>query len=56
MLILSYGYRINREGEDHLLSKSFESVEQFGQASLPGAFLVDIFPACEIYRYPSRAT
>lgn len=45
VLLLSYGYRINRDGEDTLLSESFEAVERFARDSLPGSFLVDVIPA-----------
>ncbi|KAJ3557115.1 hypothetical protein NM688_g1644 [Phlebia brevispora] len=44
MLLLSYGYKIKRDGRDEMLERAFTSVEDFAEAALPGAYLVDTFP------------
>ena len=44
MLLFSYGYKISREGKDKLLSEAFEGVDNFAQAVMPGAFLIDLIP------------
>ncbi len=46
MLLVTYGYQVKRDEEDDVLDSSFEMIEDFADATLPGAFLVDIIPAC----------
>ena len=45
MLLLLYGYKVDRDGEDEMLRKAFQSVEDFAHAAMPGAFIVDVLPA-----------
>lgn len=47
VLLFSYGYKINREGKDKLLAEAFQGVDNFAQAVMPGAFLVDLIPQRE---------
>ena len=44
MLLVAYGYQVKRDGEDHVLEDSFELIEDFAEATMPGAFLVDVIP------------
>ena len=46
-MLFSYGYKINRDGKDSLLSEAFQGVDNFAQAVMPGAFLVDLVPQRE---------
>lgn len=49
MFIIAYGYRIKEEGQDTLMHIAELSADNFAQATLPGAFLVDAIPACTLH-------
>ena len=46
MLVISYGYRIEEQGRDPFIEIVKTAAEDFAEAALTGAFLVDIIPAC----------
>ena len=46
VLVISYGYQIREEGHDPFVELVKNSAEDFAQAAMTGAFLVDIIPAC----------
>jgi hypothetical protein len=46
ILNIAYGYRIEPFGRDHLVHLTNEALDEFGQATVPGAWLVDLIPAC----------
>lgn len=46
MLVISYGYQIHEQGQDPFIEIVKTSAEDFAEAALTGAFLVDIIPAC----------
>ena len=46
ILKITYGYDV-QDSNDPLVNIAEAAVEGFSQASVPGAWLVDIFPACE---------
>lgn len=41
---MSFGYEIQEDGEDHFIKIQETLVDQINEFSVPGAFLVDIFP------------
>jgi len=43
--MISYGYKVQKHG-DPLVKLAEEAVDTFSRATLPAAFLVDIFPIC----------
>ena len=43
ILMLTYGYEV-QEGDDPLVNLVDRATEQFSDATVPGAFLVDVFP------------
>lgn len=49
MLVISYGYQIREHGQDPFIEIVKTAAEDFAQAALTGAFLVDIIPACALY-------
>ena len=49
MFIIAYGYRIKEEWQDTLMHIAELSADNFAQATLPGAFLVDAIPACVLH-------
>lgn len=55
ILLLAYGYQVKNDGPDPIMEHAFESVDNFGEAALPGAFLVDVFPIRTCYLLFSRA-
>ena len=48
ILKMAYGYNVTDE-EDGLVELVDQAVQGFNAASVPGAFLVDSFPACMLY-------
>ena len=46
MLVISYGYRIQEQGRDPFIEIVKTAAEDFAEAALTGAFLVDILPVC----------
>ena len=44
MLAIAHGYQIRTEGEDPLVTLVTQVADQFGEAAMPGTFLVDVFP------------
>lgn len=44
ILQIAYGYTPNSHGGDALVDIAGKTMEQFGEASVPGKFLVDVFP------------
>ena len=48
ILLFSYGYKIDRDGKDELLEEAFLNMENFSNAVMPGAFLVDMIPQREL--------
>jgi hypothetical protein len=45
ILRVSYGYKVE-ETDDPFIKISDKAMEEFSLSASPGAFLVDIFPAC----------
>ncbi|KAJ6104104.1 hypothetical protein N7523_010424 [Penicillium sp. IBT 18751x] len=45
ILNIAYGYRVEPFGRDHLVHITNEAMDEFGQASVPGAWMVDLIPA-----------
>ncbi|KAJ5297431.1 hypothetical protein N7508_007680 [Penicillium antarcticum] len=45
ILNIAYGYRVEPFGRDHLVHITNEALDEFGKATVPGAWLVDIIPA-----------
>lgn len=46
ILNIAYGYRVEPFGKDHLVHIANEALDEFAKATVPGAWLVDIIPAC----------
>ncbi len=44
---MSYGYTVEREKSDPLLTVIDTAAEEFYIATLPGSWLVDTFPICQ---------
>lgn len=42
-----YGYNVDQFKDDHLVEAIEKAMNEFGQASVPGTFMVDIFPWSE---------
>lgn len=45
---ITYDYTINPHGNDPLVDLADEAVAQFALATIPGVWLVDIMPFCEL--------
>ncbi|KAJ5128334.1 uncharacterized protein N7443_005455 [Penicillium atrosanguineum] len=45
ILNIAYGYRVEPFGRDHLVHLTNEALDEFGQATIPGAWMVDLIPA-----------
>ena len=45
MLRLTYGYHVEKE-DDPFLTGAITALRNFGKLTTPGAFLVDLIPAC----------
>lgn len=54
ILKITYGYNIEPHGEDPLVSLADLALQQFSNAIIPGAWLVDMIPACEYLNTPER--
>ena len=52
ILKITYGYNIEPHGEDPLVSLADLALQQFSNAIVPGAWLVDLIPACEYFTPP----
>lgn len=46
ILNIAYGYRVESFGKDHLVHIANEALDEFAKATVPGAWLVDVIPAC----------
>jgi hypothetical protein len=46
ILRISYGYEIE-ETNDPFIKMSDKAMEEFSLSASPGAFIVDVFPACD---------
>ncbi len=46
ILKITYGYNIEPHGDDPLVSLADLALQQFSNAIVPGAWLVDMIPAC----------
>ncbi|KAJ6012917.1 hypothetical protein N7499_012482 [Penicillium canescens] len=46
ILNITYGYNIEPHGEDPLVRLADHALKQFSVAVFPGAWLVDLIPAC----------
>jgi hypothetical protein len=47
ILNVTYGYNIEPHGEDPLVRLANHALKQFSEATVPGAWLVDLIPACK---------
>jgi hypothetical protein len=47
ILKISYGYTIEPHGRDPLVDLAGKAMDQFGQAAVPGNWMVDMIPPCE---------
>jgi hypothetical protein len=47
ILNIAYGYRVGPFGRDHLVHITNEALDEFGKATVPGAWIVDVIPACK---------
>lgn len=47
ILNIAYGYRVEPFGRDHLVHITNEALDEFGKATVPGAWIVDVIPACK---------
>ncbi|KAJ5762459.1 uncharacterized protein N7511_005841 [Penicillium nucicola] len=45
ILNIAYGYRVEPFGRDNLVDLTNEALDEFGKATVPGAWLVDVIPA-----------
>jgi hypothetical protein len=45
---IAYGYTIEPHKRDPLGNLASEAMDQFGKAGVPGAWLVDLIPACTL--------
>ena len=48
MLAIAHGYQIQTKGEDPLVTLVTQVADQFGEAAMPGTFIVDVFPFCAL--------
>jgi len=46
-LKITYGYNIEPHNEDPLVNLADLALQQFSKAVVPGAWLVDMIPACK---------
>lgn len=46
ILNIAYGYRVEPFGKDHLVHIANKALDEFAKATVPGAWLVDVIPAC----------
>ena len=44
---MTYGYQVKKQKQDHLVWLAERTTEDFARATLPGKFLVDVFPVRE---------
>jgi hypothetical protein len=49
ILKISYGYTVEPHDNDPLVDLARKAMDQFGQAGVPGAWMVDMMPFCEHY-------
>ncbi|KAJ0345141.1 hypothetical protein KNSL1_008738 [Colletotrichum chrysophilum] len=56
ILRVAYGYNPEPFKDDYLIDLAGEAMDQFAQAAVPGAFLVDIFPLCKFHESSLRST
>ena len=47
ILVVTHGYQVREDGDDPFVNLTSKAADDFGQASLPGKFLVDLVPARE---------
>ena len=47
ILKIVYGYNIEQFKKDDLLDRMNETMDNFGKATAPGAYMVDLFPFCK---------
>ena len=47
ILVVTHGYQVKEHGDDPFVNLTSKAADDFGQASLPGRFLVDMIPARE---------
>ena len=47
ILVVTHGYQVREHGDDPFVNLTSKAADDFGQASLPGRFLVDMIPARE---------
>jgi hypothetical protein len=50
ILKTTYGYNIEPHGKDVLVEQAGQVMANFGEAAVPGRFLVDVMPACTFLR------
>ena len=48
ILAISYGYEVKAE-DDPILALTTQAMEEVNEATMPGAFLVDSLPICEMF-------
>jgi hypothetical protein len=48
-LNIAYGYTIEPFHRDHLVQITNLALDHFAKAATPGAWMVDIIPACEFH-------
>jgi hypothetical protein len=48
--MMSHGYQVN-EDYDPIVDVVDTATNQFSLATAPGAFLVDVIPACEVFSF-----
>jgi hypothetical protein len=52
ILKIAYGYTVEAHNRDPLVHISNPALDQFSKAGTPGAWLVDMIPACKLCPFP----
>lgn len=56
ILKMAYGYTIEPHKRDPLVDIADEALLQFSAATVPGAWLVDTIPLCQLFIYDTIST